>query len=206
MSMYSDDDIQRYQPPKKLIKSKQETEEIINYLQGAEDATLSIPLQDKLKRLEQCAELTRTYISRHKVVPMMMKLYDYDISTAYRDFNDAQEIFSAALVHNKHFMLDMLLGMMRTTWEKCQAGDKKDFRTAAAIEKNMGEIITTHYGDKDAELYKKLQFPQIIVTTDPSILNTQLPENWREEMQKLLSTGPKINPNNIPETPFDDAD
>ena len=68
-----DDEVTRYIPPVKTISIHSDVDEIVSYLQGdTENKVMSKSLQEKYERLKQCAEWTRKYGSRHKVVPMMV--------------------------------------------------------------------------------------------------------------------------------------
>ena len=191
-----DDEVQRYVPPMKNLTIQDDVSDIINYLQGdTTNKQMSVALKTKYDRFIQVADWIRKYGARHKVIPMITshnwldakgESYSVSPAQAYRDFNDAQQVFSVTQVNSKMFWIDMLLGFMVETRSKALAGDKKDFKTAAAVEKNMMDAITTHFGDKDAELYKKLIIPQIIITTDPTILGRELPADWKARAERIV--------------------
>lgn len=180
-----------------LIKKESgDVDKIIEYLQDDKGLTLMSDLEkEKYDRLRQCSRWIGQYGSREKVVMMMVNTIwkrtngeDYKITerTAYRDYTDTQKVTSFGYGNEKSFWIDKLIGWVVETRNTAMAGDKKDLKAASSAEKLLFEIITTHLGDKDAEMYKQLQVPWMTMAFLPGT-KQPLPENWEEETKRIIA-------------------
>jgi hypothetical protein len=172
----------------KQLTTRSETDDIIAHLQFTGEPEkcpkLSKKLQDKLKRLYRCADLIKAYGSRLKVAPMLENEFGISRATAYRDFQDTQVIFGTTLKSSKDFWLDVLLGMMMESRTKAML--KNDFRSVAAIEKNMTEAIKKLAGDQKTLPFDQVQPVSVMIGFFPELTKVELPDNLEEQVAKLL--------------------
>ncbi len=154
--------------------------------------TLSTSLARKLRRMETAAELLRKYGSRQRVVGMLLKLSTYtemgsdSRATAYRDVDDAIDVFGTEHRKSKAFYVDMLFEMMYSTREKALAA--QDLKTVVACEKNIKDAVKDFLGDKEAVDWSKLQPPRFMVGFFPELLNVPLPDNLDQELEKFFAS------------------
>ena len=173
----------------KKLNTHSDVDAIEAYLAGRE-ASLSPALAKKLKRLETARDLLAKYGSRRKVVGMLMRLAVYtdmgssSQATAYRDVEDAFEIFKPTARSSQDFYVDRALEMAFETREKALAA--QDFRAAAACDKNIITLIEKFMGDKEAIDWSKVQPPRILVGFMPELLNVPLPQDLDAQVRALL--------------------
>jgi hypothetical protein len=174
----------------KKLNTNSDVEDIQAYLAGHSEAKLSDALARRLKRLETARDLMAKYGCRRKVVGMLMRLTVYTemgaISqrTAYRDVEDALDIFLPTARHSQEFYVDVALEKVFETREKAIAAG--DLRAAAAADKNLLTIIEKFMGDKEAIDWSKIQPPRTLVGFMPELLNVPLPANLDEQVKALL--------------------
>ena len=173
----------------KKLTTHSDVDAIEAYLAGRE-AALSPALQRKLKRLETARDLLAKYGSRKKVVTMLQRLAVYtelgsqSQATAYRDVEQALDIFRPTARHAQDFYVDRALEMAFETREKALAA--QDFRAAAACDKNIIVLIEKFMGDKEAIDWSKVQPPRILVGFMPELLNVPLPQDLDAQVRALL--------------------
>lgn len=175
--------------------SQRDVDKLIDYLQDKSGTVaLSVELSEKHSRMNQCADWIRKYASRDKVVQMMTNQvwhhsdggeYKIDKRTAYRDYQDTQEVFAIDFKNQKAFWIDLLIGWIAETRLRAMAGDKKELKIAAQCERTLLDVITTHMGDADADRYKQLQVMPMMMAFLPDT-KPKLPDNWEQEVQMLI--------------------
>jgi len=168
----------------KLLNTHSDKDKIIRHLQGDDSFELSDALLEKLKRYECAADLIKQYGTRHKVVPMLIKIFGISKRAAYLDFEETQEVFGTSSKNSKNFYIDMIFGMMVETRKKAYA--KNDFKTAATVEKNMTDLVQGYFGDKDTPDYSLVQPPSFFLGFFPEELKTELPADWEEQAKKFV--------------------
>lgn len=161
---------------------------IQEYLLGK--GNLSDKQKEKLNNCIKCAELIRQYGSRQKVVPMlqnMVKIGEKMISQreAYLLFDDTQHIFNVSQKDRRDFHLDILLGDIKETRQKAIAA--KDFKTAAACDKNYKDLIADFYGTEETPDYSKIQPVPIFLGMYPELLKTIIPEDLEKKVRELMT-------------------
>ncbi|MGI4870433.1 MAG: hypothetical protein ACRYFX_04555 [Janthinobacterium lividum] len=173
----------------KQLNTHSDVDAIEAYLAGRE-ASLSPALEAKLKRLEVARDLLAKYGSRRVVVGKLQRLGKYtemgasSQRTAYRDVEDAFEIFKPTARNSQDFYVDRVLEMAFETREKALAAG--DLRAAAASDKNIITIIEKFMGDKEMIDWSKVQPPRILVGFMPELLNVPLPKDLDAQVKALL--------------------
>lgn len=169
---------------------------IIQYLQGK--GNLTAEQKETLKNCTICADLIRQHGSRLKVIPMLQKsiLIKGKMITdrqAFKIFEQTQYIFNTDKSDRRDFHVDILLGYIVETRNKAIAA--KDFKTAAACEKNYHQLIVDFYGTEEKPDYRKLQPPTILVGFYPKMLNTQIPSDLEKQVEELMKVRKKSSQN-----------
>jgi hypothetical protein len=176
----------------KILTTKTDNEKIIEFLiQDGDDIRLSKSLQEKLERMDFCHDLIKKYGSRTRVAPQIMKMYGVSKAQAYRIFQDTQDVFGSTQKTSREFWLDILLGFMMESREK--ASKKGDFRSVAAIEKNMASAVEKLAGNKDSVPFEKVQPPPIMIGFFPETLKVELPDDWEDQVKKIIQPKRKID-------------
>lgn len=176
----------------KILTTKTDNEKIIEFLiQDGDDIRLSKSLQEKLERMDFCHDLIKKYGSRTRVAPQIMKMYAVSKAQAYRIFQDTQDVFGSTQKTSREFWLDILLGFMMESREK--ASKKGDFRSVSAIEKNMASAVEKLAGNKDSVPFEKVQPPPIMIGFFPETLKVELPDDWEEQVKKIIQPKRKID-------------
>jgi hypothetical protein len=163
--------------------------QIVAYLAGLSDATLSPKLTEILRRLEVCADLIRKYGARRQVVRMMVNRYqlenpDYSQSTAERDYVATLDVFGTKKRETRDFHIDTLMEWMFDTRRRAMAD--KDYKTAATVEKNFMQLLKDFFPDGDTIDYEKVYPPQIIAGFFPEDLNVPLPADWEQQLMRMI--------------------
>lgn len=171
----------------KQLNTQTDEDKLIAYLN---DPDAKYELSKKLKHLLERYELARDVIketrSYNKAVSRLVKKEwngeTISQSTARRDLDMAQRIFGANIQHNRKLNVDFLLEDLKKDADIARA--KGDMKAVAGFRKLQLEIINEHMGDSVSELYKELQFKEIIVDFIPESLNTPLPPD--DELARQL--------------------
>lgn len=180
----------------KLLSIHTDLDKIILYLQGdTQNKKLSAKLQNKLERLEFTADIIRTHGSLLTALPYLTKKHwpfhiseekpdgTISISTATRDFHEAQRVFGSISRNERAFHVDILIGQVE---EKIrQASTAEDFKAVATLLKLKAEIIEKHMGGNDAEMYRNFQMAEIHVGFWPEKLGVDLPE--KDELDREIA-------------------
>ncbi|MGB4775702.1 MAG: hypothetical protein WBP45_11045 [Daejeonella sp.] len=128
---------------------------------------------DLLNQLERWKFVRMIYSSwkiynRREVVNAVIKEFDVNEATAYRDVANAQRLFVRLEEVNREFERIIQIEKIKKTRDKCEA--KGDFRTVAVCDTNLIKI-----GGYD----KELEPPKVIVniinqlTYDPSLVDAE---------------------------------
>lgn len=167
----------------KLLTTHTDVDLIVQHLQGNINAQLSPALEEQLKRYEVCADLIKQWGSRHKVVPIMIKRFSISTAQAYRDFADCQEVFGSTPRSSRDFYLDILLGNITETRNK--AIENKDFKTAAACDRNMLLVVQEYFQDQSIP-WEKVQPQNIMMGWFPELSKIKIPDNWQSLVDDLV--------------------
>jgi hypothetical protein len=171
-------------PFEKHLTTHTEEDVFILYLQQKiELKEMSEKLQERFKRLQQCRDYTKQYLTRTKVVPMMMTDFGISEAQAYRDYNSTVKVFNLAIDNDgRDFYVDILLGNINET--RTLARIAKDFKTMEKSDKNFLLAIDKFFGNNLAKIYDEIQMPVLITKYIP---NPNLPANWREQVAKIIA-------------------
>lgn len=176
----------------KTLTTKSDNEKIIEYLlQDGEGIKLSKALQEKLDRMDRCHDLIKRYGSRLRVVPILMKTIQVSKAEAYRIFQDTQDVYGSTMRTSREFWLDILLGFMMDSREKALI--KGDFKSVAAIEKNMSSAIEKLAGDNKSLPFEKVQPVAVMLGFFPGLTKVDLPEDWEDQVKELIKPKRKID-------------
>jgi hypothetical protein len=169
----------------KELNTKTDNEKIIEFLtQDGDDIKLSKTLQLKIERMDFCHDLIKKYGSRTRIAPLIMSKYHVSKAQAYRIFQDTQDVFGSTHRTSREFWLDILLGFMMDSRQK--ATIKGDFRSVAAIEKNMASAIEKLAGTKESIPFEKIQPAPIMIGFFPETLKVDLPDDWEEQVKQII--------------------
>jgi len=197
--------IERY---KRQLDSHDDLDEIIMYMQGlkSEDYELSTWLEGKMKDMDTCRDLIRQYGARHKVTSMLQSMLHVSKSTAERIYQDTLYVYNTTQRTNRDFWIDHAMGMIMETRNKALI--KQDMKTVAACDSNMVKLISLMSDSKDADIYKRLTIPRVVVSFNPDQTGVELPENWEKKVQEMIKAAkdPNRNVSAFDETEFSDGD
>lgn len=177
-------------PIKLLTTHNTDNEIIVQYLLGNLPRTeLSPKLQQKVDRMYICADLIRTWGTRLRVEPMLIKYIregtgeEISRQTARNIFDDTQMLFGATQKSAQQFWVDILMGELMADKKAAKAAG--DFRAVASLDKVMKDTIKDLMGSVDASIYDRIQPPRIILGYFPEDLNIDqvLPKH---DLDKLI--------------------
>ena len=168
------------------LNNQSDKELIQQYLLYGDKASskLSPSLADNLEKMRSCAELIRQYGSSQKTVTHLVARFGISLKEAYNIYNDTQEIFGTTTVHNREFMVDVVIGNIFQT--RKLALERKDLKVVAQCDKNLIEVIEKFLGDKEAVDWSKIQPPAFMFGFFPELSNVELPKDWEKMLDKLL--------------------
>lgn len=179
-----------------ILNTHTDLDKIMLYLQGdIKNKKLSQKLFEKLERLEFTADAIRSHGSLLRVLPLLTKKSwgfhkseenpngNISISTATRDFHDAQRVFGSISRNERTFHVDILIGQVEENINAARAAE--DFKAVATLLKLKAEIIEKHMGGNDAEMYRNFKMADIEVGFWPEQLGVELPE--KEELDKVIA-------------------
>ncbi len=155
------------------LNLQSERDEIIHYLMHPEiqdSYELSTALAEKLRRMESCADLTRTWGSRFKVIPILEKRFDISRQTARQLYDDTQIVFGVTSKLTQQFWVDIVIGEIME--DKRKASLAGDHRAVASMQKNMAHVIEKLMGSIDTSIYEKINPPPIVIGYFPDKLKT----------------------------------
>jgi hypothetical protein len=204
-----DDEISVYVPPVKLVTQQSDADLILQALHDEVGTVrLSVKLMNKKIRLTQVRDWIYKYVAKRRVVRMVMNETwkdvhgaDYKVTEAVanRDYDDAYLVYAPEPLR-KPMLVDILLENLMDIYNKCMAGDKRDLKTAKDAMKQFDEVITKHFGDHTADLYKSLNIQPSRLAFQPELLpNSKLPDNWEDIRDKLMKEDDKFSLDDIAE-------
>lgn len=182
----SNDDIIKRAPDKELSLRNIDLQCVVDYYQGKLERTQLTPqLADYVQKMDFCAELTKDYLSRLRVVPILMKTYGISMPTARMLFERTQMILGEAqsVSLSQPFHVDILLGNIGDLYRK--ALSKGDYRSAAAALKLQKETIKELMGNGDASRYERFVMAPITIGFFPEKFKNSLPDNLDAEIEKI---------------------
>jgi hypothetical protein len=168
------------------LNTQSDKELIIEYLlNGDKEASkISPKLEERLNRMRSCAEIIRQHGSSARTIPLLMKMWDIGQTEAYNIFNETQEVFGTTTVHNREFMVDVIIGNIMETRTKAML--KKDLKVVAKCDENLMYAIEKFLGDKEAIDWSKIQPPQFYFGFFPELSNVELPDDWESQVKNLV--------------------
>lgn len=180
------DDIIPRAPDKELELASTDYHQIVQYYQNKlERHQLSSKLEKYIIKMDYCAELTRDYKSRLKVVPLLQKTYGISLPSARMLFERTQMLLGQAsqIGLSQAFHVDILLGEISDLIKDCKKSG--DTRSRAAALKLYKETIKELMGSADAAKYEQFEMKPIIVGFFPEKFKKPLPDNLDEEIEKI---------------------
>ena len=160
----------------------QKIKQFINNRLG--DISLTENQSKKYKRYQYMYnQLVSGKYTENEVINQVSKVFEISVEMAYHDLKCAQELFNYTLRIDKSFELKMELEAARKMRIKCE--EIGDFRTAAAVQKNIIAILHEIEDDPDsqAELFEGINIEPVF---NPALLG--VPEISKEQMKDLLSS------------------
>ena len=170
-----------------------------------DDINLTPTQQEKLKRYNYIYnQLVSGRYTENEVINQVMKIFEVKIVQAYEDINCTREIFLTTLNINKRFELKMEYESAKDMKRRCiEIGD---FKTAAAIQKNIALLLREIEDDEEtpADLFEGIF---IEATFNPELLGA--PPISKKEINDLLSSinakrNKKINVDFLDELEYED--
>ncbi len=184
------------------LDQKDDVSEIIMYLQDAKgNYELSPALQRKVELMTLCRDLIRQYGSRTKVVPMLMK--EESISPrlshvqADRIFLETTYIFNTTQTSNRDFWIDIAIGDIKESRRKAMI--KPDLKVVAMCDANLVKLIALMTDSKEAEIYKQINIVPRVVRFDPGQTGVSLPDDWEQQIDRIVQRARMRDFTNIPE-------
>lgn len=175
----------------KKLTTKTDEDIIKQHLISGGEIPLSKSLQEKFERMDFCRDLIKKYGSRTRVAPQIMKMYGVSKAQAYRIFESTQDVFGTTQKTSREFWLDIILGYIMQDMQK--ASLKGDWRSVGVMQKNMIAAVEKLAGDKDSIPFEKVQPPPIMIGFFPETLKVELPDDWEEQVKKIIQPKRKID-------------
>ena len=186
----------------KLLTTHSDVDLIIQHIENPDAGTaLSEKLEEKLKRIQRCHALTTEHGSRIKVVPELEKEFSISFSTALRIYEDTQLVFAHKLP-KREYWIDIALGRVFETWK--MAKDAKDIRGMNAADANMIAIMEKFLQSADRIPYEEFKNPKFIFGFFPQLSKVKIPENWRDEIERIIQRKRNIELNTTDAVVLDD--
>lgn len=177
----------------KQLTTKTDDELIIEHLlQDGDKKPLSAALQKRLEMLDTCRDFIQQYGSRLRVTKLLMSTFKISKAQAYRVFESTVFVFgSSQKSSSREFYLDIILGFIMDDRKKALL--KQDYKSVAAMQKNMITAIEKLAGDSKALPFENVQPPQVMIGFFPELTKVQLPEDWEAQVKELIKPKRKID-------------
>lgn len=152
---------------------------------------LSATLQKKMNMIDHCDDLIRQYVTRKKVIPMLMNRYEISREYARQLYMETIEIYSTTAQVNKEYWIEYLIERNKKTYDVAY---KRGNVTAMAMADNtLAKIVKDILPDDDSSVYEDFQLPAIEVGFYPELLKVDIPENLDEIVRELKSMKKREN-------------
>lgn len=177
----------------KKLTTKTDDELIIEHLlQDGDKKPLSAALQKRFEMLDTCRDFIQQYGSRLRVTKLLMSTFKISKAQAYRVFESTVFVFgSSQKSSSREFYLDIILGFIMDDRKKALL--KQDYKSVAAMQKNMITAIEKLAGDSKALPFENVQPPQVMIGFFPELTKVQLPEDWEAQVKELIKPKRKID-------------
>ena len=156
---------------------------IIKYKVEGGDVPMTPKLEEKMNRLEFCDDMIRQFGSRRKVIPLLVEKYHISRRSAYRIFQETQELYGSTSTHDKKYWVDIIVGEILATKQK--AKDSSNLKIMAQCDKNLVTAVDKLMPDDANKPYESLQLPNIELGHFPEILEVEVPEDLDEQIEKI---------------------
>ncbi|MEH0153729.1 hypothetical protein V6R21_19975 [Limibacter armeniacum] len=153
----------------------------------------------KLERIIFADDLIRKHFSMSKVLPILQRVVklkklakSYSRTSAFRDYQDAQEIFGSMVKMDRNYHVSILMENIKQTRDMAVVDE--DLKTMATCDANLTKLIEKFMGDKETVDPEQLQPPKPLLVFDPALLGKKLPDD-QELMRQLkeLKRVPKLD-------------
>jgi hypothetical protein len=176
----------------KKLTTKTDDEIIIEHLnRDGDKKPLSPALQKKFEMMDTCRDFIRQYGSRLRVTRLMMNTYGISKAQAYRIFESTQFVFNTSAQTKPEFWLDIILGFIIDDRQKALL--KKDYKSVAAMQKNMITAVKELAQDSKAIPFENVQPVPVMIGFFPQLTKVQLPEDWEDQVKELVKPKRKID-------------
>jgi hypothetical protein len=148
------------------------------------------PLPEHVKKRVERWEFADNLIQKHGIcrtsIALHRQKFSIDQATVYRDFDSAMQVYGSIHRNQKDYMRHVHLQKVYKAldWAEDERDIKAYIRAVAELRKNA------QFEKEDQEVpdWSRLQPPQWMVGFFPELLNNPLPENWENQVQKLIQT------------------
>ena len=159
-------------------------EMVINYLKNPQKSTdLGEKLKAMLERWKMTNQLLLQHGNRTRVANMLMKIYNYTVTTAYSDINTTEIIFGKLTRSQKEFWRNWAADLLRESITK--AKEKEDHKSVAMLMKELRETLGY---DKDESLlpdFSNVQLPEVEIGFFPELHEVPMPKDLDSHIANL---------------------
>ncbi|MFN3758450.1 MAG: hypothetical protein ACK4SF_04465 [Algoriphagus aquaeductus] len=175
----------------KKLTTKTDDELIIEHLlKDGDTKPLSEALQKRLEMLDTCRDFIQKYGSRLRVSKLLMTTFGISKAQAYRIFESTIFVFgSSQKTSAREFWLDIIMGFMIDDRQKALI--KQDYKSVAAMQKNMITAVEKLAGDNKTIPFENVQPVPVMIGFFPELTKVELPEDWEAQVKELIK--PKRN-------------
>lgn len=177
----------------KKLTTKTDDELIIEHLlKDGDTKPLSPALQKRFEMLDTCRDLIQKYGSRLRVSKLLMNTFGISKAQAYRIFESTIFVFgSSQKTSAREFWLDIIMGFIIDDRQKALI--KQDYKSVAAMQKNMITAIEKLAGDNKTLPFENVQPAPVMIGFFPELTKVELPEDWEAQVKELIKPKRKID-------------
>lgn len=175
------------------LTTKTDDEIIIEHLlKDGEKRPLSPALQKRFEMLDTCRDLIQQYGSRLRVSKLLMNTFGISKAQAYRIFESTVFVFgSSQKTTAREFWLDIIMGFIIDDRKKALI--KQDYKSVAAMQKNMITAIEKFAGDNKTVPFENVQPVPVMIGFFPELTKVELPDDWESQVKELIKPKRKID-------------
>lgn len=157
-------------------------ERAVNYMQNP-DATIDDELKELLDRWKMAYQLLNAHGSRTKVANMLVKIYGYNISTAYSDLEICEKIFSEISKSQKIFWRNWAADLLRERIIKIK--DTGDAKSLAILLKELRETLGYDQDETKMPDWSEFELPEIEFGFFPELHGVPIPKDLDSHIANL---------------------
>lgn len=177
----------------KKLTTKTDDELIIEHLlKDGDTKPLSEALQKRFEMLDTCRDLIQKYGSRLRVSRLLMNTFGISKAQAYRIFESTIFVFgSSQKTSAREFWLDIIMGFMIDDRQKALI--KQDYKSVAAMQKNMITAVEKLAGDNKTIPFENVQPVPVMIGFFPELTKVELPDDWEDQVKEIIKPKRKID-------------